>query len=126
MNIKKKRKQLFISLASFLAIILGGIIGYMTIEGYSFLEALFMTIITISTVGYGIVKPLSELGVFFTTVLIILSLIFLALIIENIASSLLDEEIQHYIKNRRMKRKLQKLHNHVIVCGYGRNGKHTV
>ncbi len=126
MNIKKKRRQLIISILSFFAIVLGGIIGYMLIEGYSFLEALFMTIITISTVGYGIVKPLSERGVFFTTALIILSLIFLALIIENIASSLLDEEIQHYIKKRRMKRKLEKLHNHVIVCGYGRNGKHTV
>ncbi len=98
----------------------------MVIEGYSFLEALFMTIITVSTVGYGVVKPLSETGIFFTTLLIIFSFVILAVVVENIASYFLDEDLRKLIKYRRMRKTLQKISGHVIVCGYGRNGRHAV
>ncbi len=126
MKIHRKQRKLIYSVVVLIALIFVGVLGYMTIEGYSFIEALFMTIITISTVGYGVVRPLSEAGILFSTLLIIFSLILIALIIENFAATLLDEEVQRMIKNKRMKRKLQKLSNHVIVCGYGRNGKHAV
>jgi len=43
-------------------IIVTGVIGYMLIEGWSFIDAIYMTIITITTVGYDEVHPLSEGG----------------------------------------------------------------
>ncbi len=126
MKIHRKQRKLIYSVVVLFVLIIAGVLGYMLIEGYSFIEALFMTIITISTVGYGVVKPLSEAGILFSTFLIIFSLILIAIIIENFVSTLLDEEVQRMIKNKKMRRKLQKLSDHVIVCGYGRNGRHAV
>src|SRR5690242_8663698 len=48
-----------------------GVLGYMTIEGWNFLDAFFMVIITISTVGYSEIHPLSEAGRLFTSALIV-------------------------------------------------------
>jgi len=39
-----------------------GIIGFMIIEGFSFIESFFMTIITVATVGFQEVHPLSDAG----------------------------------------------------------------
>lgn len=44
-----------------------GIAGYMLLEGYNFIDALYMTAITVSTVGYTEVEPLSPIGEVFTT-----------------------------------------------------------
>ncbi len=122
----RKRNRIYYSLAVFIIVVGGGIAGFMIIEGYTFIEALYMTIITISTVGYGLVRPLSETGIWFTSMLIIVSFIILGVVIRNIASYLLDGEFRKIIKKRRMERQLSKLNNHVIVCGYGRNGHHAV
>ena len=48
-----------------------GTIGYIIIEGYNFLEALYMTVITVASVGFNEVHPLSEAGRVFTIFLII-------------------------------------------------------
>ena len=54
-----------------------GVSGYMIIERYDFLEAVYMTIITIGSVGYEEVIPLSRYGMVFTTILMFLTLPFL-------------------------------------------------
>ena len=54
--------------------VLFGVLGYMIIEGYSFLEAIYMTTITVGGVGYGEVKPLSDAGRIFTIFLIVINL----------------------------------------------------
>jgi voltage-gated potassium channel len=122
----KKSKRLINSLFLFLLIIFFGITGYMSIEGYSFLQALYMTIITISTVGYGVVRPLSKTGTVFTVLLIIFSFTSIGVILQNIVSFFFDEELRKIIKRRRMERELKKLQGHVVVCGFGRNGRHAV
>ena len=63
--------KLYTSVALFVAVILSGTIGYMAIEHYTLLEAVYMTIITLSTVGYGEVRPLSNPGRVFTIILIL-------------------------------------------------------
>jgi len=108
----------------FFLIICIGTIGYIIIEGYSFSDALFMTIITISTVGYG-TKNLSEGGIAFTIILIISSLVLVALIVQNFSRYISDGEFNQRIKIRKIKRMIDKLENHVIVCGYGLNGSHA-
>ena len=104
------------------AIILVGILGYMTIEGASFLDALFMTTISITTVGYGEVVPLSEPGKWFTIFMLITSWGTFAFAITRITEFVVSGEINHYFRKRKLMKDINSLQDHVIICGYGRNG----
>ncbi len=121
--IKQLRYKIALAMALILLSIGFGVLGYMLIEGYSFLEALFMTVITVSTIGYGEVKPLTDFGRIFTIVLIITNLGIFAYAISIITSILIQGDFFETYKTNKMKNRIAKLSNHVIVCGYGRNGK---
>lgn len=103
-----------------------GVIGYMIIEGFSFTEAVFMTIITIATVGFREVHPLSTGGMYFTVFLIVTSFGIFAYTVSTITRYVIDGAIRHYYKNRKVRNKIQQLRDHVIICGYGRNGRQAV
>lgn len=100
-----------------------GVFGYMLIENANFLDALFMTITTISTVGYGEVFPLSTSGRVFTIFLIVGNLGIFAYSISLITRFLVEGDFFKQIRIIRMKDRIKKLENHVIVCGFGRNGQ---
>jgi len=107
-----------------LVIILIGISGYIIIEGDTFLDALYMTIITISTVGFGEIHKLSIEGKVFTMFLILSSFGTYAYAISILTSHLVEGKL-HYLFTGRLKNKISvsKMHQHVIICGYGRNGQ---
>ncbi|UCG26846.1 MAG: potassium channel protein [Bacteroidales bacterium] len=104
-------------------VILIGNIGFMIIEGFSPMESFFMTIITISTVGFQEVRPLSEAGRLFTAFLIIFSLGIFGYVVTNVTRFIVDGIFRNYYKDNKVKKRIHKLNNHVILCGYGRNGK---
>lgn len=103
-------------------IIISGIAGYMIIEKSSLLDALFMTTISITTVGYGEVISLSPAGKWFTIILLITSWGTFAFAITRITQFVVSGEINQYFKLRRLMKDISRLQNHVILCGYGRNG----
>ncbi len=103
-------------------IIICGIAGYMIIEDASMLDSLFMTTISITTVGYGEVVPLSEGGKVFTIILLIVSWGTFAFAVTRITQFVVNGEINKYFKTRWLMKEIAKLDNHVIICGYGRNG----
>ena len=103
-------------------IVLIGIAGYMLIEHCSLLNALFMTTISITTVGYGEVIPLSDAGKWFTIFLLITSWGTFAFAITRITQFVISGEINQYFKTRRLMKDIDRLQDHVIICGYGRNG----
>lgn len=100
-----------------------GIIGYMLLEGYDFIDAVYMTIITMSTVGFKEVKDLSEAGQIFTMCLIVTSFGSFAYSLTAITSYVMDGELNRYFRVVRKRKVLEKLNNHIIICGYGRNGR---
>lgn len=108
------------------AIIIIGIIGFMVIEKYTFLEAMYMTTISITTAGFQEVRPLSDTGRLFTMVLLITSWISFAFVITRISEFVITGEINKYFKTRRIMNRVNKLTGHVIICGYGRNGQQAV
>jgi voltage-gated potassium channel len=119
-------RQIGVILVAFLAVVVYGTVGYMVIEHWAVLDALFMTVITITTVGFEEVHRLDGPGQVFTITVIILGvagfLYTLGLIIELLSLN----RWQSYRRYRRMEAYLQALRNHVIVCGYGRTGKKVV
>lgn len=86
------------------------------------LDALYMTIISITTVGYGEIFPLSDVGRIFTILLLITSWLTFAFALTRITEFVIKGEINKYFKTRRLMKEIAHLHDHVIICGYGRNG----
>ncbi len=100
-----------------------GTIGYVLIDNYGWFDAFYMTIITVATVGYGEVAPLSHAGKIFTAFLIITSFGTFAYAASSITKFVIDGEFNEFFKNRKLNAAIEKLSDHVIICGYGRNGR---
>ncbi|MFA4919182.1 MAG: potassium channel protein [Thermodesulfovibrionales bacterium] len=117
------RKRLVLSAALIALIVSFGTIGYMGIEGWDFIDSLYMTIITLTTVGFKEVHDLSLSGRIFTIVLLIggVGTVFYTLGIG--AKIIVEGELQEVYGRRRLEKKLKDLRDHYIVCGYGRMGK---
>jgi len=113
-------------LALILFVIVAGVAGYVIIERWSFLDALYMTIITLTTVGFSEVRPLSASGRLFTIILIVMGV---GTIIYGLTASveyLLAADLGPRLRERRWRSVVEKLENHVIVCGFGRVGRSAV
>ena len=118
-------KGLFLPLILLGGLMLIGTAGYILIEKFSFLEALYMTVITIASVGFNEVRPLSDGGRIFTIFLILINLGLLTYFITLLSRYFFDLEFIKKYKLIKMENKIQQLSNHVIICGFGRNGKES-
>ena len=119
-------RRIYFGLLLLFSVIVLGVMGFMLLEQYSFTEAVFMTIITIATVGFKEVHPLSTMGMWFTSFLIIISFGIFAYVVTSFTQFVVDGVFRNYFRIKRMQNKIDKLKNHVIICGYGRNGKQSV
>jgi voltage-gated potassium channel len=108
-----------------LALLLVGTLGYRLIEGdtWTWIDALYMTVITVTTVGYGETHPLSQPGRVFTIFLCLGGIFTLFYAASEFIRAVISGELQTLLGKQRMERKLAELHDHVIVCGYGRMGR---
>ncbi|MCS7027796.1 MAG: NAD-binding protein [Bacteroidia bacterium] len=118
----KYLKRLYINAALVIFSLTLGILGFVLLEEYSWLDAIYMTIITLSTVGYGEVQKLSEVGKIFASVFIVMNIGIFAYALSTIVSFIAGGELVEFFKDYRNLKRVNMLHNHVIVCGYGRNG----
>lgn len=111
--------QRFVShVVKLIALFAFGTAGFMIIEHWRFLDALFMTVMTVTTVGYTEVHPLSDAGVVFDMVLIIVGVgLFLSIIGDLVSLSLEINIFKGHMRN-----KIVKLTDHQIICGFGRTG----
>jgi len=117
------QKRIRRGLAILGSIIAAGTAGYMLIEGWSFADAVYMTMITISTVGYGEVNPLSQSGRVFSIFLIAGGVGGGLFTLTAFIEYLVEGRIGLTRRRRQMKTKLAKLKDHFILCGYGRVGE---
>jgi voltage-gated potassium channel len=119
-------RRVAIIVIAIIAVFLGGTVGYMIIEGWSFNEALYMTIITISTVGYGEVRPLSGGGRIFTAALIISGILLIATGANFIFSSIMEGTFGEIFRRRGMQQKISKMKDHFVICGVGAVGEDII
>jgi voltage-gated potassium channel len=123
-------KELIINRLSFgllllMASLVIGQVGYIMIEDYSAIDAFYMTVITLSTVGFTEVRELSDNGRIFTSFYIIFNLGIFAYAVGTITSYFVEGEFAELYRRYTIGRKVDRLKNHIIVCGLGRNGSRT-
>lgn len=100
-----------------------GTFGYMTIEGWHFLDAIYMTIITITTVGYGEIRAVSETGRVFTISLIVVGMGIMAYTLGMVAQAMVELQLRTIMGRRKLGMKIRSMKGHYIICGYGRIGR---
>ncbi|MEP2937031.1 MAG: potassium channel protein [Gilvibacter sp.] len=120
------RSKVGLALVLLFCVFLAGVFGFKFYADYDWVDSVYMTIITITTVGYGEVNPLTEGEKIFTSVLILSSIFIVAYAIKVTTEFILSESNLGNQREKRVKKQIQALQNHIIVCGYGRNGQQAV
>lgn len=110
------------ALLALLVVLVFGTLGYRAIEGWDFLDALYMTVITLTTIGFGEVRPLDRVGKIFTLGLIIVGVGVVGYTLVTATRLIVEGEINAIFKRRRSMKTIQRLENHMIICGFGRMG----
>ncbi|MEM1407150.1 MAG: potassium channel protein [Bacteroidota bacterium] len=122
---RSMRRLGFASLLFVVSIIIGTT-GFMLTEGYTVLDSAYMSIQIFSTVGFNEIEPLSSSGKVFSILYFTMNLGIFAYIVSVISSYLFEGELQKIFKNITSKREMEKLNDHIIVCGFGKNGAMAV
>ena len=104
-------------------VLLIGTIGYMVIEEWQLLDALYMTVITITTVGYGEIRQVSEPGRIFTIFIIFAGMGILGYTFGMVAQAMVEFHVRSILGRRKLGLKIKSLKDHYIMCGYGRIGR---
>lgn len=115
--------RLYKAISLLFLVIFVGVFGYMNLSDLTFIQSLYMTIITIATVGFGTFRPLNDAEMIFTVFLIVLSIGAYGYVVTVISEYFIEGYIFKQLKLKKVQQKIQKLANHTIICGYGRNGK---
>ena len=115
-------RKLYLLLLLILLPLVGGTVGYMIIEGATFLDSLYMTVITLASVGYRENIPLSHAGQVFTIILISFGVGTVTFSIFMIGGIVVEGQIRKVFGRRYVERQIKELKDHYIICGFGRMG----
>ena len=109
-------------LAIIAALTLVGVFGFRLIEGWPWIDCVYMTVITLTTVGFREVEPLSESGKLFITIYLCAGLgVFMFALIE-LGQLLVSGVVREWMEKRSMEKVRKAMADHHIVCGFGRMG----
>ncbi|GAW91577.1 TrkA-N domain-containing protein [Calderihabitans maritimus] len=109
-----------------LLIIATGVLGYLWLEDMSFLDTLWLTITGVTTVGYGDIVPVTPGGRVFTLFLNIAGVGLFLYAVSNVTAFLIEGHLKNELGRRKTMRAIEKLSNHIIVCGAGRVGNEII
>ncbi|PCE63507.1 potassium channel family protein [Sediminicola luteus] len=116
------RSKIYTAVALLVSVLLVGTMGFKWLEDFTWLDSLYMTVITMTTVGFSEVSPLDTSGRIFTIALILYSVLVLGYSISIITEYIMGRNSLQILKRKKVKSKIKDLKEHVIVCGFGRNG----
>ena len=121
--IKVFRSKINTAVILLIALLFIGVLGFKIMSNYTWIDAVYMTVITITTVGFGEVRPLDAEAKIFTIILILTSVVIVGYAIKVITEYIITKNDVEELKLKKMQKKIDALSSHVIICGYGRNGK---
>ncbi len=117
------RSSILRAILLLLLVFFAGMLGFVVIYDYTWVDAIYMTIITITTVGFGEVHPLSPSEKIFTSGLILSSIFIVGYAIKEVSEHMLSRNNIGNLRKKKVQNKIDNLQHHIIVCGYGRNGR---
>ncbi|KAA0786055.1 MULTISPECIES: potassium channel family protein [Bacillus] len=120
------RKQLWIAVICMTFVVILGTVGFMTIEEISLFQAFWMTMITVLTVGYGDAVPVTQAGKVFALLIIPVGVGIVTYAIGVVAAMIIEGNLFHAVRRKKMDKQIAQLQNHIIVCGCGRVGLQVV
>lgn len=116
-------RRALILIAAVLATLSLGTLGFRTIAGFPLVDAVYMAIMTMTTVGYGEIHPLSREARIFNSAYMVLSVSMMLVVIGVMTQTILEAQFRDAFDRRRMRKMIESLRGHYIVCGYGRVGR---
>jgi voltage-gated potassium channel len=103
-----------------------GTVGFVVLEGYSLVDALYMTVTTLTTVGFGEIEPLGTGGRIFTLSLIAIGFTAAFTLLAILTSLVASGQLGRSLSRRTMRQRIDALRDHYIVCAFGRVGQAAV
>lgn len=103
--------------------LLYGTTGYVVLEGFGFLDAVYMTVITLTTVGYGEIEPLSAVGRAFTITLITVGFVAAFALVSGLTASVASGQLVKKLSRRGILSRIGSLRDHYVICAFGRVGR---
>jgi len=100
-----------------------GTVGYMILEKWNFLDSLYMTVITLTTVGFSEVNPVSDHGRILTMTILVSGLGVVGYLVGTLTQMVVEGQLLRIMGRKKLERQIEKLKNHIIICGYGRVGR---
>ncbi len=117
------RTRIYMAVFLLSLLLMMGVFGFKLMSNYSWIDAIYMTVITITTVGFGEVQPLDDVAKLFTVCLILASVVIVGYALTVITEYILSTNDFEELKQKKMQKKIDGFTNHIVICGYGRNGK---
>ncbi|MCP6763146.1 MAG: potassium channel protein [Fischerella sp. CENA71] len=117
------QKELMLGAIALAGVFLIGTLWYALVEGWSWEDAAYMTVITLATVGYGETHPLGDRGRLFTIALILMGVITIGYIVNRFTEAIIQGYFQERIRFRQVRRAMESLSGHYIICGFSRTGR---
>jgi voltage-gated potassium channel len=115
-------RRVRIGLVALALVLVVGTVGFL-LFGFGPLDALFQTVITITTVGFNSPHPLDAGSKAFTIVLILVGVGTALYTFSAVLELLIEGHMRDLVRRRRMERDIDRMSEHVIVCGWGRVGR---
>jgi voltage-gated potassium channel len=100
-----------------------GTAGYMILEKWNFLDSLYMTVITLTTVGFSEVNPVSDQGRILTMTILVSGLGVVGYLVGTLTQIVVEGQLLRIMGRKKLERQIEKLKDHIIICGYGRVGR---
>ncbi|TFI56175.1 potassium channel protein [Mastigocladus laminosus UU774] len=117
------QKELMLGAIALAGVFLIGTLWYALVERWSWEDAAYMTVITLATVGYGETHPLGDRGRLFTIALILMGVITIGYIVNRFTEAIIQGYFQEGIRFRQVRRTMESLSGHYIICGFSRTGR---
>lgn len=116
-------RRLLVAATLLISVVLFGTAGYVVLEHWGWFDALYMTITTITTVGGGEAAPLDVAGKWWTIVVVAFGFGVLTYTVLALVGYVIEGHLGEEFTVRRMRRRVAKMHDHFILCGFGRVGR---
>ena len=123
MTLRKKIRNLLFTIVGLL---LGGGLGFHTLEGWGWIDSFYTTVVTLFTVGYGDFVPETTAGKLFAMGLILIGLSVMSYTAVELTAFVVEGHLNRLLRQRRVDKMIKNVSGHYIVCGAGKTGKHIV